>query len=201
MLLFAVLLFLSLAVNTYGQEADAAIRYIAVERISFDTIYIPGPGGDDIPVNTTHFAFTFALFHVEAQSDRCYYKVWITRDEVPMLVAAWAIGFSAPEDRPPGLQGIYPDYFTDLVAIHTIMAEFPYTSEVRTHPVDGTQTYYFYRIHFYFNNTLWKGEQVRLASDYMQEPTYTGSELLILQIKNEKTKQGETIVKFKEVKQ
>ena len=182
-----------------AQEATPAIRYIAVEQISFDTAYIPGPGGDDIPVDATHFAFTFALFKVDNWGERCYYKVWVIREEVPILVAAWAIGFSAGD--PPGLQGIYPDYFTDLVQIRTVMAEFPYSNETRVHTTDGTQNYYFYRIHFYFNNTVWKGEQVRLSAGYMEEPTFTGSELLILQIKNEKTKNGETIIKFKEVKQ
>lgn len=191
----ALLLLTVLFVAPVHSQVSASIRYISVERITREIVYVHGPDGY-YPVNATCFSFTFALFKVDFQADKCYYKTWVVRNGAPVLLCSWALGFSG---TPPALQGVFPDHSTDLLSVHIITAEFPYTSEIRTNLIDGTQLYYFYRICFYFNNTAWKGEEVRVAADYDKEPTFQGSELLILKIKNEKTVDGETVIRFKEV--
>jgi len=163
-------------------ETTPSIRYINVESITPETLTIPhptDPAGGDINVSCIRVTFTFALYTVPTWGDACYYKVWIIK-ETPNLVCNWSIGFSA--NNPPGLQGIFIDESTDLITIHAEMADFPYMNETRQHVEDGRQEYYFYKIHFYFNNTIYKGEEVRFAADYESVPTLQGSELLRLVI-------------------
>lgn len=158
----------------YAQtETAPQVRYANVEKITVESIDIYGMGEF---VDASHFIYTFALFRVDNWAERCYFSAWVDT----ILVANWSVGFSARD--PPGLQGIYLDYDTGILQTHTIMAEFPYTSETKLHPEDGQQKYYYYRMHFYFDTKVFTGAEVRVAADYMKAPTFKGSELLILKL-------------------
>ena len=140
----------------------------------------------DIYEPCSHFTYTFALNKVNEWADRVYFTVWLDLG----LVANWSIGFSA--NNPPGLQGIYLDDETGIITIWTVMAEFPYEEK------DGT---YYYRMHFFFETSVFKGGVVRVAANYLSAPTFTGSELTVVKVKNSKTIDGVEVFKFKTVKQ
>src|SRR3990170_685795 len=164
--------FLSLFTGvTSGVEAEASIRYLNVETITYEEDY-PFNFGDSVAC--THFAYTFALFKVNAWADRCYYVAYVAQGKDTIIVAKWSVGFSVTG----GLQGIWIDYSTSLLAVHTIMAEFPYESKLMDNTIDGTQTYKFYRMHFYFKGELFKGEVVTVAADYMKEPSISTVSLI-----------------------
>lgn len=195
--IFSILLISTFLIPTIQAQEPTPpqVRYVAVESITLETIYIEGPE----PVDTNHFVYTFALFKVNEGADRCYFKTWIIRKKQPFLLAHWGVGFSA--NIPPGLQGIYPIYTTGLLQIHTIMAEFPYKSEVIVHPEDGEQTYYFYRMHFYFTaDTFSKGDKVRLTADYMNEPTFEGKEIVVVKLQRLIETADMSVFRLKEVR-
>jgi hypothetical protein len=141
-------------------ETAASIRYISVEQITTEPDY---PSNFNTPVACTHFAYTFALWKVNAWADRCYYVAYTDKGGV---VAKWSVGFSVTG----GLQGIYLDQSSGLLQVETVMAEFPYTKTNLTNALDGTQTYSFYIMHFYFTANIFKGDVVTVAADYMREP-------------------------------
>lgn len=141
---------------------EASIRYINVEQITYITNYRVGFQY----YNVTHFSATFALWKVNAESDRCYYAAYVIRDKAQVIVAKWSIGFSVAG----GMQGVFVDSSTDLVNVQIAMAEFPYMTQTITNALDGTQDYKFYRMHFYFQGELFKTEQVTVAGDYMKDP-------------------------------
>ncbi len=61
--------------------------------------------------------------------------------------------------------------------MYHLMAEMPYKVEVRTHPIDGTQTYYFYRAYVYSVFPLQTGDSFLFAGDYENKPEYYGGQL------------------------
>src|SRR3989304_2201748 len=103
--------FLSLFIGvTSGVEAEASIRYLNVETITYELDYPFNFNG--APVPCTHFVYTFAMFKVNAWADRCYYVAYVKQGEENVLVAKWSVGFSVSG----GLQGIWIDYSTSLLA-------------------------------------------------------------------------------------
>ncbi len=155
---------------TSAIEPDASIRYLTVESITYEPDY-PFHWFNPTPIPCTHFSYTFAMWKVNAWADRCYYVATVQRDKIEVVVAKWSVGFGvSPITGKIGLQGIYIDYSTDLLTVHTVMAEFPYNSEVMENAIDGTQTYQFFRMHFYFKGELFKTEEVTVAADYMKQP-------------------------------
>lgn len=182
--IFAVV-FLMLLVPVEA-EAVASVRYLNVEAITYESIVY-----QQVPTDATHFVYTFGMWKVNAWSDRVYYVAYVVRDSVPVVVAKWSVGFSVTG----GLQGIYLDYSTDLIEVHTVMAEFPYTTQVLVNPIDGEQAYRFYRMHFYFRGELFKGETVTIAADYMQQPFVEGlSKQSILSAQNAQSKQSKQVL-------
>jgi hypothetical protein len=168
---FAVLLLAApLGVSAQTVESDlASVRYVDVESITYETGYTYFFGGEAQEADVTHFVYTFGMWKVDEWADRAYFTAYINRDGIADIVANWSVGFSVTG----GLQGIYIDWESDLVSIHTIMAEFPYATEALTHEIDGTKDYRLYRMHFYFANTLFKDEIVTVAADYMKTPDLT----------------------------
>lgn len=140
---------------------QASVRYINVEKIDYITNY---QGEFATPLNVTHFTFTFALWKINTWSDQAYYTAYVERAGKNVIVANWSIGFSTTG----GIQGIFIDWNSDLIAVESDSE--PYKTETLTNTIDGTQNYWFYRVNFYFNNSLFKNEIVTIASDYMKVP-------------------------------
>jgi len=187
---FLIMFLLALPL-VHAQELAPSIRYINVESVkSTNIVLYPGKN-----ITCSAIDFTFALWKVPTWGDRCYYKLWVIRGIAePELAAAWAIGFSARD--PPRLQGIY-EMGDVWIRVLTVMAEFPYENKTLMNPLDGVQNYYFYRIHFWFNFTLAAKDTVRFASAYSVEPTLSGSELVVFDLKQAK-KDGTIPFKVKE---
>jgi hypothetical protein len=183
-----------LFVNGVYAEVEPQIRYSSVESVMVEKILEPmDPNGVET-VDASHLIYTFALFRVDEWADKCNFKLWLNGE----VIAEWSIGFSATE--PPGLQGIYLSEDNDLLQISIITSEFPYENQEKFHPVDGMQTYYFYRVHIYFIEIVSKGDTIRIAGDYIKEPTFEGSELTIFKIKNSKTQFSIKSFKFRTIK-
>jgi len=169
-LIFLVALLFAAPLSAVAQTVEgsdlASVRYVDVESITYETGYDYFFGGESREADVTHFVYTFGMWKVNEWADRAYFTAYINRDGTADIVANWSVGFSVTG----GLQGIYIDWESDLKGIHTIMAEFPYTTESLTHDIDGTKDYRLYRMHFYFANTLFKDEIVTVAADYMKTP-------------------------------
>ena len=163
-------------------QVETQVSNASVEGIS----YVPDFPLLEIYESCSYFTYTFALNKIDNWGERVYFTVWVEAD----VVANWSIGFSA--NTPPGLQGIYLDDKTGIITIWTVMAEFPYEEK------DGT---YYYRMHFFFETSVFKGGVVRVAANYLSAPTFTGSELTVVRVKNSKTVDGVEVFKFKTVKQ
>jgi len=175
------LLFLALLPSVCGQ-IQPQVSNASVEEIKFEQEFLEL----DIYEPCSHFTYTFALNKVNEWAERVYFTTWLDA----FLVANWSIGFSAND--PPGLQGVYLDESTGILAIWVVMAEFPYEEK------DGT---YYYRIHFFFEDSVFKGGEARVAANYLVAPTFMGSELTVVRVKNSKTVDGTEVFKFKTVKQ
>ena len=121
--------------------------------------------------------FTFALTNVEAQGDRCYYKLW-NGQQFPTVIGNWSLSFA---NDPPRLHGGDIDQsIVGFITIHIIMAEFPYTSAV----VDG-RLYYYYRIHVYIDpNVVAVKDTLYFGGAYMTLPMLQEGSLVRVKIKD-----------------
>lgn len=164
----------------YTQEqptiGDANVESITVEQ-QVPQFYIFEP--------CSHFVYIFTLNKVNAWGDRVYFSCWVDTN----LVANWSIAFSA--NVPPGLKNIGRDTNSGILVVHTIMAEFPYME---------SNGFFYYRMHFYFEEEVFKQGQVRVAADYMTAPTFEGSKLVVYRLLNSKTVGNIETFKFKLVK-
>jgi hypothetical protein len=171
-LALTLIILLALSLFAYSATADdepePSVRYTEVEEITYITDFEYGINEDGSPLlaNVTHFTYTCGLWKVAAWADRAYFTAYVERGGFNVVVANWSVGFSVSG----GLQGIYIDYQSDLLQVHTIMAEFPFRTVEINHPIDGLRIFRLYRMHFYFNNTLFEDEIVTIAADYMQAP-------------------------------
>jgi len=163
LILLSLLFVLFVPVVKAQSTAAASVRYTSVEAITYEPNY---PFNMGEPVACTHFVYTFAMWKVNQWADKAYFTGYVQRDDKNLVFANWTVGFSVAG----GLQSMDFDRATDFLSGEIIMAEFPYESKVMDNAIDGVQTYRFYRMHFYFNNTLFQDEIVTVSADYMKAP-------------------------------
>lgn len=140
------------------------LRFVNIESIQntiYETDYASYPA---VLVN-----YTFALTNIQVAGDRVNFKFWLGDGEI----ADWWTSFSGD---PPHLKGAGGS--GDFIMNEIITAEFPYASEM----IEG-RTYYFYRIHVWYNRTLPAKETAFFGAAFNTQPTLQGSSLIQLKLK------------------
>ena len=152
--LISWLLGFALFVQTSQAQVAPSVRYLSIETKSGST-----------------FTVVWSLFEVAEWADQVHFKLWVVRGSDPCLLSHWGIGLS----KTFGFQGGFQN--SSEMQMDHIMAEFPFGNEQRTHPIDGLQTYYFFRSHLIFSFNFEEDDILFLAADYENEPEYYGGEL------------------------
>lgn len=196
-------------------EVPAALRYLMVESLTLENVTLLHVG----KVLAVHVTMTFALFKVDNTGDKCCFQTHLTRNSISYTTSDWFIQFK--EGLPPTIQGA--GSFGSGGLLQTQIPIAPYKNQTINNPVDGAQTYYFWRAHFYYDASkfLMAQDLVQLDGAYnialtpatslsqsiphiinvCNNPAPTSENTVILKIqKVQKLPDGTYIVKYKEVK-
>ena len=115
--------------------------------------------------NATHYVFSFALFKVSSFRDRSYFKAVVTHPPPQISeTATWYMRFS--NTTIPRLNGAGSDPGTQFIFQMSNPAEMPYKSETINNPVDGLQTYYFYRVHVWLREIATENDVIEFSATY-----------------------------------
>jgi hypothetical protein len=105
---------------------------------------------------------------VSQWADRCYFALWVQREDASYLIASWWIGLTTRFT----VQGMGGDEVGYSSVYNLTLADNPYLTAVRTHPEDGTRTYRFYELHVYVD-LAWRADAVyACAGDYERRPVF-----------------------------
>ncbi|PVX23542.1 MAG: hypothetical protein CW716_11925 [Candidatus Bathyarchaeum sp.] len=158
---FICLVCLVLVLSTFGiiqAQTSPSVRYLGLEN-----------------KNGSECTVLWSVFHVSEWADKIHFRLWVIRDGETIPVGIWEIGLSEKIDQGSaqimpgfGIQGLYGDN----VSISQATAEAPFATEQMTHPIDGLQTYYFYKTHVTFDFTFQNDDILVLAADYKNGPDY-----------------------------
>lgn len=173
-MLLILLASLSATMNVAKAAAPVAIRYTTIEKIADETV-LYGESGD--LYNTTHIVFTFALFRIDTQNTQADFTTSI-ENATAVRDIAWSIWLAST--TPPSFIGTGGGEGFFYMEVNN--SEFPFRSQVINNPIDGIQTYYFYRLHVWLFGSVGERYTVRLATDIaapttlaMQLKSTTGS--------------------------
>lgn len=130
--------------------------------------------------NGSEITVIWSVFDVSQWADKIHFRLWVIRESEHIPVGFWEIGLSEKLDQGGaqimpgfGIQGVY----ARNVSIHQVTAEAPFASEQMIHPIDGLQTYYFYKSHVTFDFNFESDDTLLLAADYENDPDYYEGEL------------------------
>ena len=167
-----MLLLSALCIQTLRAQVAPSVRYLNIESVS-----------------AGWYTVTWSVFNVAEWGDYCYMRIWVIRGSEHFLILSWGEGLSDTLYTEPHGQMTNPGFgvmgwsweptsFTvsDPTQYH-ITAEMPFKVEEKTHPIDGTQTYYFYRAHVFSVFPLQTGDLLLFAGDYENKPEYYDGEL------------------------
>jgi hypothetical protein len=158
----SILLLIILCSGLKAQTAEAqvapSVRYLTIEN-----------------KNESSFTVDWSVFTVAQWSDRMNFKLWIARGSNHFLVGSWGVGLSNHLYEQPSGEMSHPGFgiqggYGETQQMSQITAECPFAVEQKTHPVDGLQTYYFYKTHLTFNFTFEDTDTLLLAADYKNQP-------------------------------
>lgn len=164
----ALIAILAIAIFTFNPHLTAkadnfaspspSIRYLTFENIT------EGWCTDRPGLHTwgTQFVFSFALFKVVSWGDWCYFNSSIIANGTTRRMS-WQFMFD--NSTPPNLAGA-GSYGSDMIETITYTADCPYKNQTINNPVDGNQTYYFYRTHVWLKGDIDNNTIVQLTSDY-----------------------------------
>jgi hypothetical protein len=149
---------------TSRAEVEASVRYIDVEVINYIENY---NYFKTVTADVTNFTYTFALWKINQEGDQIYFTAYVEKESIVDVVANWSVTLDA--------DGQYISAWidwenSDLIECKIDFSQFPLNTTTLTHPIDGTQDYKFYRMHFLFKGNLEVGEKVTVAGDYGVPP-------------------------------